>query len=344
MTEPQTGAPSAPSAPSPSIEFMASHGGLSPSMQKKLAMLLPMYPKEYLLEGTINLSISESWTIHLGGNPSLLVAFAGFFNRYFRPSLQIEPTHITTMSGSGNGLDAIVQSICEPGDAVLIAGPCWPSLSWSPTPSFFLEACTPAILPALESAYASVPDPSRIRALLVCNPQNPAAMCYDAETLRGLMQFRAKKGLHMVSDEVYALSILEGEEGEGAEGKVETRGGGMVNKRLGFVSALEAVGGTVEGKEANDVNDADPAFDLSRLHVVWSLSKDLGSTGVRMQPAKRPLHHLPPQLPPTPIAHRHPPRAPLCKLPPRDLHPATLGRALPARARWHDDFRAAWRR
>lgn len=107
-------------------------------------------------------------------------------------------------------------------------------------------------------------------------------MCYDAETLRGLMQFRAKKGLHMVSDEVYALSILEGEEGEGAEGKVETRGGGMVNKRLGFVSALEAVGGTVEGKEANDVNDADPAFDLSRLHVVWSLSKDLGSTGVRM--------------------------------------------------------------
>lgn len=66
-----------------------------------------------------------------------------------------------------------------------------------------------------------------VRALIICNPHNPLGKyyllpkltcdkeysnkvqpgrCYPPETLRALLKFCASKGIHLISDEIYALS------------------------------------------------------------------------------------------------------------------------------------------
>jgi xeroderma pigmentosum group C-complementing protein len=49
----------------------------------------------------------------------------------------------------------------------------------------------------------------KIRALLICNPHNPLGICYPKETLEALYRFCEKYNLHLVSDEIYALSVFE---------------------------------------------------------------------------------------------------------------------------------------
>jgi len=54
----------------------------------------------------------------------------------------------------------------------------------------------------------------KIRALLICNPHNPLGKCYSRETLVALLKLCEKHSIHLISDEVYGLSVfvVEGEE------------------------------------------------------------------------------------------------------------------------------------
>ena len=48
-----------------------------------------------------------------------------------------------------------------------------------------------------------------IRALMIINPNNPLGRCYPSATLKMLMRFCQTNGLHLISDEVYTLSVHE---------------------------------------------------------------------------------------------------------------------------------------
>lgn len=54
----------------------------------------------------------------------------------------------------------------------------------------------------------------KVKAFLLCNPHNPLGKCYPADTLKALMGFCEKYNLHLISDEIYALSVFptEGEQ------------------------------------------------------------------------------------------------------------------------------------
>lgn len=69
-----------------------------------------------------------------------------------------------------------------------------------------------------------------IKALVICNPHNPIGektptfkgkahdslgQCYPRETLVALLRFCASKGIHLISDEIYALSVYN-QEGDGS--------------------------------------------------------------------------------------------------------------------------------
>ena len=95
---------------------------------------------------------------------------------------------------------------------------------------------------------------------MLCNPHNPVGQCYSAEVIWKIAAFCHRCGLHLVSDEVYALSVLEG-------------------SAIPFVSVLEALG--IPASEGTSENEAQ-SIHPSRVHQVWSVSKDSGSSGVRM--------------------------------------------------------------
>lgn len=46
-----------------------------------------------------------------------------------------------------------------------------------------------------------------VKAVLLCNPQNPLGRCYSRETLLAFGKFCEERNLHLVSDEIYATSI-----------------------------------------------------------------------------------------------------------------------------------------
>ncbi len=50
----------------------------------------------------------------------------------------------------------------------------------------------------------------KCRMLVLCNPHNPAGVCWDAETLRRLADFCAERGLLVISDEIHCDLALFG--------------------------------------------------------------------------------------------------------------------------------------
>lgn len=68
----------------------------------------------------------------------LLDSLANLFTNYFNPVFPVAPSHVAPAPGGAKALDALLRGICEPGDGVLVPGPCWRmslcSSSWGESP------------------------------------------------------------------------------------------------------------------------------------------------------------------------------------------------------------------
>ncbi|KAM0318006.1 hypothetical protein ACHAO8_001982 [Botrytis cinerea] len=186
-----------------------------------------------------------------------------------KPSTPVTPDHLVVASGAGFSLDALVSSIYEPGDSLLVPGPCWNSFGAYiychagvklapvyPAP-YSTALSSDSLIPALEAAYDGATNPKCIKGLIICNPHNPFGRCYSKSALQSILKWCSQKGLHYISDEVY--------------GGIQF--GDTQSDR--FVSALSLLG---------DSSDSDDGivFDKSKLHVLWSTSKLFGIPGIRL--------------------------------------------------------------
>ncbi|KAJ4390994.1 hypothetical protein N0V93_004593 [Gnomoniopsis smithogilvyi] len=204
-----------------------------------------------------------SYSRGFAGDPDLMEALASFFNKYFSPYIPVLPAHIATAPGATASIDALLYNICEPGDGVLLPSPYWNGFDFgirvrsSVVPVLVTLGSHGAnfsdeLLPALEKAYNSAQ--CQVRALLITNPHNPLALCYPRDTLESCVKFCAKHNLHLISDEVYALSTFPSPD---------------VQRTDPFVSVLSLDLDCLEAKK-------------SQVHTVWSTSKDFGQSGIRM--------------------------------------------------------------
>lgn len=173
---------------------------------------------------------------------------------------------MTVTNGCGAAVEHLSWLLCNPGDGVLLGQPFFRGFS------VFVEARTEAtIVPvpfglvdpfgveAVECYEAAIKLAQErkqpISALLVCNPHNPTGRCYTREAIMGLMRLCESYKIHLVSDEIYALSTWEN--------AVDTQ-----VPATPFTSTL-----------AIDPTDI---IDPSRVHVVWGMSKDFGVNGLRL--------------------------------------------------------------
>lgn len=111
---------------------------------------------------------------------------------------------------------------------------------------------TEALIPALEDALEKATCP--IKGILLTNPQNPLGQCYPRSILEGCLKLCQRHKIHFISDEIYALTSYTCPD---------------LPSPAPFISALS-------------LDLASLGCDLSRLHTVWSTSKDFGQSGVRM--------------------------------------------------------------
>ena len=105
---------------------------------------------------------------------------------------------------------------------------------------------------ALEAAYHEAQQRNlRVKGVLVTNPSNPLGTTLSRSELNLLINFITTKGIHLISDEIYS---------------------GTVFSSPGFVSVMEVL------KDRN----CDKTEVWDRVHIVYSLSKDLGLPGFRV--------------------------------------------------------------
>ena len=86
-----------------------------------------------------------------------------------------------------------------------------------------------------------------MKGLLITNPSNPLGTVLDRETLESILAFTTERNIHLVCDEIYGATVF-----------------GYPN----FVSIAEIL--------------IDQKHNLDLIHIVYSLSKDLGFPGFRV--------------------------------------------------------------
>ncbi len=183
------------------------------------------------------------------GSLAFREALAGFMGeRFLGRSFRAE--QIAVLSGAGSVLELLFHVIADPGDGVLVPTPSyagfWPDLETRdelaivPVHTASSEGfrLTPE---RLDAACAAAGRP--VRALLFTSPDNPMGRVYGAEELDVVLGWAERTGVHLVMDEIYALSVF----GE--------------RKFVSAASRRPSLG--------------------ARVHIVWAFSKDFAVSGLR---------------------------------------------------------------
>ncbi|KAJ5273238.1 hypothetical protein N7478_008363 [Penicillium angulare] len=214
------------------------------------------------------------------GDETLKQAFASYFNTYFNPSIPVESEHIVPTAGSGNALESLLCTICDAGDSVLCPAPAWraygffgmfhagisiiPAYVETTSQSWWVDSMSLSVIAALEKAYTSAPDSHKIKAVLISNPSNPFARCWPEDVLREMAKFCNKYGLHFISDEVFANTAFHPQDEK-------------FTSMLSVLHSQEAIA----DEDFSTTTESQDTIDSSRVHIVWSMSKDFGACGVR---------------------------------------------------------------
>ncbi|KAL1333275.1 hypothetical protein HN51_062057 [Arachis hypogaea] len=174
-----------------------------------------------------------------------------------------DPDHMVLTAGSTSANETLMFCLAEKGDAFLLPTPYYPGfdrdLKWRTGVEIVPIHCSSdnnfkITESALEQAYEEAQKLNlNVKGILVTNPSNPLGTTLSLEELNLLVDFiSGHKNMHLISDEIYS---------------------GTVFNSPGFVSVMEVLN--------NRFSDADEAI-WDRVHVVYSLSKDLGLPGFRV--------------------------------------------------------------
>ncbi|KIA75383.1 1-aminocyclopropane-1-carboxylate synthase [Aspergillus ustus] len=200
-------------------------------------------PKRRRIDTPIDLSIAENWSIrpelvslfrdvirnelspeHLSysdshrGDTKTMQALSTFFNHYFNPHISVKPSQIALSPGSSSSLAGLVGQICDPGEGVLVPAPFWNGFDFhfavhaqvhpviAPMDDLEHAFDADALLESLTVAYEK--SSLQTRALLLTTPGNPLGQCYTPDTLQRCAKFCQDRDLHLICDEVYALSYF----------------------------------------------------------------------------------------------------------------------------------------
>lgn len=145
-------------------------------------------------------------------------------NYYNKHSIYVSPDDIITTVGASEALSFTMNSICDPGDEVIIPEPFYANYNG------FALASDVNVIPITSKIEDNFALPSihefekkinsKTKAILLCNPCNPTGYVYSQEEIINIANLAKKNDLFIVVDEVYRefiytdtkhFSILEDE-------------------------------------------------------------------------------------------------------------------------------------
>ncbi|KAG2695981.1 hypothetical protein I3760_07G037200 [Carya illinoinensis] len=196
------------------------------------------------------------------GLPSFKKALVEFMAEIRGNRVTFDPSRIVLTAGATSANETLMFCLAEAGEAFLLPTPYYPGfdrdLKWRTGAEIVPIHCTSSngfqiTASALEEAYQEAEKRNlRVKGVLVTNPSNPLGTTMTRNELNLLIKFITAKNIHLISDEIYSGTVF----------KHSPR----------FVSVMEVL------KD----RDYDKAEVWNRVHIVYSLSKDLGLPGFRV--------------------------------------------------------------
>ncbi|XP_058214240.1 1-aminocyclopropane-1-carboxylate synthase 7 [Rhododendron vialii] len=192
------------------------------------------------------------------GLQSFRKAMASFMEQIRGGRAKFNPDRVVLTAGATAANELLTFILADPGDALLVPTPYYPGfdrdLRWRTGVKIVPIHCDSSnnfqITPqALEAAYKKAESMKiKVRGVLITNPSNPLGATIQRSVLEQILDFATQKNIHLVSDEIYSGSVFSPAE---------------------FVSIAEVL-------ESRNYKDSE------RVHIVYSLSKDLGLPGFRV--------------------------------------------------------------
>ncbi|CAF3732068.1 unnamed protein product [Rotaria sp. Silwood1] len=192
------------------------------------------------------------------GEISLRQALCNFFQKIFQLNYQLDPDRMVISSGLSGIISLLGYLIGDIDDVFLISSPYYTAFDHDIAA---LANCAIFRCPSLEQDsgkflfsvetfkhgyYEAINKGLQPRGIIILNPNNPTGDIYDEQTIQPILEFAAEKNLHVIFDEVYALSVFENEQ--------------PFQSMFNYTSII----------------------DPQRTHFVWSLSKDFALSGLRI--------------------------------------------------------------
>jgi aspartate/methionine/tyrosine aminotransferase len=174
---------------------------------------------------------------------------AAYMSRAFL-GREVGAEQVAVLAGAGSVLELLFYALADEGEGVLVPTPSyagfWPDLETRDALRIVPVHCPsvggfPLTTAALDAAMDAAGVP--VRALLFTTPNNPLGRVYTRAELLEILAWGERRAIHVVFDEIYALSVF----GERP-----------------FVSAASLRPSLGE-----------------RVHIVWAFSKDFGASGLR---------------------------------------------------------------
>lgn len=204
-----------------------------------------------------DLSISRIATYQPSdGMMELKVAVGGFMSQVMDRRVSFDPSSIVLTAGATPALEILCFCLADVGNAFLVPSPYYPGfdrdLKWRNTVEVIPVPCRRTdgfslTVAALDRAFNRAKKRRiRVCGVIISNPSNPVGHVFNHESLCNIVEFASEKNIHIISNEMFAGSTYGNEE---------------------FISMAEIV-------ESDD-------FNRDRVHIVYSLSKDLSVPGFR---------------------------------------------------------------
>ncbi|RKF56150.1 1-aminocyclopropane-1-carboxylate synthase-like protein 1 [Erysiphe neolycopersici] len=218
--------------------------------------------EEFMKEKVRITASSFDYSCHNGGPifPGLL---ASFMNTYFSPHVPVTSDNIVTCASLSAVQNILAFCIADKGDGVLVSRPAYGRFELDYNTSARVKIIyvdmngvdpfSLSVVERFEDAFKRAHNYGvRIKGLLISNPNNPLGHCYPRETLKALMAFCQRHAIHLICDEIYAMSVFSAPNSTSPL----------------FTSALSI----------NKENLIDPNL----VQVLYGLSKDFGLAGFKI--------------------------------------------------------------
>ncbi len=131
-----------------------------------------------------------------------------------KKGLSANPEDVLVTNGVSEGVDMVMASILEPGDEILVPGPCYPPYSsyaklYGGKPVEYSSIEEDGWMPDIDDLKAKIND--KTVAITIINPNNPTGAVYNGKILKELVQVAAENDLYLICDEIYDRVVFDQE-------------------------------------------------------------------------------------------------------------------------------------